>query len=149
MKSLRLLLILLLIPFLIPVVFLAGLIFVPVILIDVFWFRLRNHGKKFLVYTSRHGWNEFVVNNLIPAMEHTAVAVQIRRGRYQRWSNLEQHIHIATSGLQKPLIAAVYWRGVYPQTLHGLLLPLKKHGARNATLQQQLRELVEHELTSV
>jgi hypothetical protein len=111
------------------------------------WFRTRHHGKWFLVYTRRHGWNEFVINNLIPSVKHRAMPIQIPRGRRDRWPRVASLIHQATSGHQKPLIAKVYWWGVNAETIHALLIPLKKHGARNANVQHQLRELVENKIS--
>lgn len=112
------------------------------LLLSTLWFRFRHHGKQYLVYTRRHGWNEFVVNNLLPVVGHTTEAVLIPHGGRDPWPWLTARIHWATIGQKKPLIASVSWTGVHSSTLHETLLPLKSHGARDADVQQQLQAIL-------
>ena len=126
----------------IPVLALAAILCIPMLihlLLKTAWFRYSNRGKVFLVYTRRHGWNDFVSNNLIPAFAKTIEPVEYPRGRTPfPW----QLPHIYAAGESKPYVAIVSWRGVRYVALHELLLPLKQYRARRQEVQAQLRDLL-------
>ena len=105
-------------------------------------FRYSNRGKVFLVYTRRHGWNEFVCNNLIPAVPNNVEPLEYQRGGRSPWPWLLRNIHEATYGRSKPFLAKVSWRGVHCVGLHELLLPLKPQGARRPEVQTKVRDML-------
>ena len=106
------------------------------------WFRIRYRGKRFLVYTRRHGWNEFITNNLIPACEQYIDAMEIPRGGRAPRLWREAQIQAATVGQSKPLLAEVSLLGVRCVRLNETLLPFKHHGARKPEVQRELSDLV-------
>jgi hypothetical protein len=119
---------------------------VPIViwrLLRIVWFRCTNRGQRFLVYTHRHGWSEFVSNNLIPAIGREFDAVAIPRGGRLPWPRRLGEIHAATFGQPKPLVAEIWLLGVRCIPLHELLLPLKHHGARSQEIQADLREILD------
>jgi hypothetical protein len=126
----------------IPVLALAAVLCIPILvflLLKAAWFRYSNRGKVFLVYTRRHGWNDFVSNNLIPAFVNNIEPVEYPRGRTPfPW----QLPHIHAAGQSKPYFAIVSWRGVRYIALHELLLPLKQYRARRLEVQAQLRDML-------
>ena len=139
MKALRFLLYPLLT---IAILALVAVLFIPLLIILVaraVWFRFINRGKVFLVYTRRHGWNNFVSNNLIPSFAHNVEPVEYPRGRTP-WPWALSHVYAA--GMSKPYLAEVSWRGVRHVGLHELLLPLKRHGAKRADVQAELRKML-------
>ncbi|HEX2476480.1 MAG TPA: hypothetical protein VHK01_17130 [Lacipirellulaceae bacterium] len=126
-------------------VVLAVVVFIPVLvyllyrLLEAMWFRYSNRGRVFLVYTRRHGWNEFLCNNLFPAIAPDIVPVEYARGR-EPWPRLLSHIY--SPGYSKPFLAKVSWSGVRYFRLHELLLPLKRHGERREDMQAELRQML-------
>ena len=126
----------------IPVLALAAILCIPLLLfllLKAAWFRYRNRGKVFLVYTRRHGWNDFVSNNLIPAFAGNIEPVEYPRGRMP-WPWQLPYVYAA--GRNKPYFAKVSWRGVRYVALHELLLPLKKHRTRRQEIQAQLCDML-------
>jgi hypothetical protein len=103
------------------------------------WFQVWNHGKTYLVYSRRHGWNEFVINNLHHVL-HGATIVEQPRGHRRRWPRIVYMLN--GYGLPKPFLVKVRWFGSRRIPLHALLLPFKSCGAKNETVQLQLRELL-------
>jgi len=78
-------------------------------LISGFWFRFRNHGKRFLVYSRRHGWNEFIVNNLVPVVHRDVEVVMDPTWRSRllasaRFSNPLCHIRAAKAADRKRFV---------------------------------------------
>jgi hypothetical protein len=110
-----------------------------VLFVNALWFRYRNRGRVFLVYTRRHGWNEFLCNNLFPAVVPDIEPVEYTRGR-EPWPQLLSRIY--SPGYNKPFLAKVSWTGIRHVGLHELLLPLKQHGARRPEIQAQLRDML-------
>jgi hypothetical protein len=133
----------LVVPLVVMLVVLCLIIFcIPILVLvlgNVVWFRWRNRGKVFLIYTRRHGWNEFLYNNLFPAVVPEIEPVEYTRGR-DAWPWLLSNIY--SPGYSKPFLAKVSWSGIRYIGLHELLLPLKKHGARRTDIQAQLREML-------
>ena len=120
------------------VVCIPVLVYVLYLLAEAIWFRYRNRGKVFLVYTRRHGWNEFLCNNLFPAIVPDIEPVEYSRGRGP-WPRLLSHVY--SPGLSKPFLAKVSWTGVRYVGLHELLVPLKQYRARQPDVQAQLRDM--------
>ena len=121
---------------------LAAILCIPVLIYvaaRAVWFRYKNRGKVFLVYTRRHGWNEFIRNNFIPAFAPHVEAIEYPRG-CEPWPAALAHVYAA--GRNKPYLAKVSLRGVRYIALHELLLPLKPHGARRADVQRELRQML-------
>jgi hypothetical protein len=121
---------------------LAAILCLPVLIflaVKAVWFRYSNRGKVFLVYTRRHGWNEFICNNLVPAFAPHIEPVEYPRG-CKPWSSALSHVYAA--GKNKPYLAKVSWLTVRTISLHELLLPLKQYGARRADVQAELRQML-------
>jgi hypothetical protein len=135
---------------LIPVICVIGAIIVLIFCVPValwligraIWFRMKYRGARFLVYTRRHGWNEFIKNNLIPACDEQVQAIEIPRSGCARRSWRESHIQAATVGRSKPLLAEVSLLGIRCVPLNETLLPFKQHGGRKPELQGELSALV-------
>jgi hypothetical protein len=142
MRLLRFLLIQLLLVAIVPLLLVITIPLVVWWLLRTAWFRLNNRGRRFLVYTRRHGWNEFVKNNLIPVCEQHAEPVEVARGGPTRRCWREAHIQAATVGQSKPLLAEVSLLGVRCVPLNEALLPFKEHGAREPKVQQALSDLL-------
>ena len=142
MRAVRFLLIRLLLTAIVPLLLACAIPLVIWWLLRTAWFHLRNRGKRFLVYTRRHGWNEFIANNLIPVCEHQIDVIEVPRGGRSRRSWRESHIQSATVGRSKPLLAEVSLFGVRCVPLNETLLPFKLHGARKADVQQELSNLL-------
>jgi hypothetical protein len=147
MGFLRYILIGLLLPFAIALFVVLAIPLLVMQALSVAWFRVRYRGRLFLVFTRRHGWNEFVINNLIPSIEERATPVEIPRNGRGKWPKLPTMIHNATIGLPKPFIARVNYWGVHAEPIQRLLLPMKRYGARNLSVQQQLRDLLKRQLS--
>jgi hypothetical protein len=92
-----------------------------------------------LVYTRRHGWNEFIRNNLIPASAPHIESIEYPRGG-EPWPSTLAHVY--TAGKNKPYLVKVSLSGVRYIGLHELLLPLKPHGARRVDVQAELRQML-------
>jgi hypothetical protein len=121
---------------------------VPVLIyyaFDVFFFRVWNHGRVYLVYTRRHGWNEFVANNLLPVLGNVDLIAKPRGGR-SSWPRTTRLVTVF--GVPKPYFVHVRWYGLRASSLHDLLLPLKSFGARSEEVQRTLRELQFTKLSS-
>jgi hypothetical protein len=126
----------------VPVLLACAIPLVAWWLLRTAWFRFSNRGRRFLVYTRRHDWNEFITNNLIPVCEQYIEAIEIPRdGRTPRpWR--DAYIQAATVGRSKPLLAEVSLLGVRCVSLNETLLPFKQHGARKPEVQRELSDLV-------
>jgi hypothetical protein len=142
MRVLRFLLIQLLLIAILPVLLGCAIPLVIWWVLRTAWFRFSNRGRRFLVYTRRHGWNEFIANNLIPVCEQYLETIEIRRGGRTPRSWRESHIEAATFGRSKPLLAEVTLLGVRCVPLNETLLPYKQHGGRKPEVQRELSDLV-------
>lgn len=142
MRVVRFLLMQLLLAVLVPLLMALAIPLVVWWLMRTAWFRFSNRGRRFLVYTRRHGWNEFITNNLIPVCEPHIRAIEISRGGGAPRSWRESHIQAATVGHSKPLLAEVSLIGVRCVPLNTTLLPFKQHRARKPEVQRELSALV-------
>ena len=128
---------------------LLSLFAIPLVLwslAGILWFRFKNRGKRFLVYTRRHGWNECIANNLLPVLDHKVEAIEIPRGGRSPLPWRISQIHSATFGRRKPFLADISWTGTHCSELHDSLLPLKQHGARDSDVQGELRDILRSHL---
>ncbi|HEY3392158.1 MAG TPA: hypothetical protein VGK58_05600 [Lacipirellulaceae bacterium] len=142
MRVLRFLLTRLLLAALVPALMALAIPLVAWWLMRTAWFRFSNRGRRFLVYTRRHGWNEFITNNLLPVCEPHIQAIELSRGARTPRSWRESHIQAATVGQSKPLLAEVSLIGVRCVSLNETLLPFKQHGGRKPEVQRELSDLV-------
>jgi hypothetical protein len=142
MSAVRFLLNSLLLALLAMLLFLFAIPLVLWTLAGIIWFRFKNRGKRFLVYTRRHGWNEFIENNLFPVFDHEVEAIEIPWGGRSPWPWRVSQIHSATFGRRKPFLADISWTGARCSELHDSLLPLKQHGARDSEVQAELRNIL-------
>jgi hypothetical protein len=142
MRVVRFLLIPLVLTAIVPLLLACAIPLIVWWLLRTAWFRFSNRGKRFLVYTRRHGWNEFIKNNLVPVCEQHIETVELARcGRTPRpWR--ESHIRAATIGRSKPLLAEVSLLGVRCVPLNETLLPFKRHSGRRPEVQQELSALL-------
>jgi hypothetical protein len=144
MRVVRFLLIQLLLVAIVPLLLACAIPLIVRWLLRTAWFRFSNRGKRFLLYTRRHGWNEFVQNNLIPACGPHIESVDVTGGgRTQRpWR--ESHLQAATFCRSKPLLAEVSFFGVRCVSLNETQLPFKQYGSRKREVQQELSALLAH-----
>jgi hypothetical protein len=142
MRVVRFLLMQLLLAALVPLLMALAIPLVAWWLTRTAWFRFSNRGRRFLVYTRRHGWNDFITNNLIPVCEPHIQAIEISRGGSAPRSWRESHIQAATVGQSKPLLAEVSLLGIRYVPLNEKLLPFKQHRARKPEVQRELSDFV-------
>jgi hypothetical protein len=142
MRVVRFLLIQLLLTAIVPLLLVVAIPLVVWWLLRTAWFRFSNRGRRFLVYTRRHGWNEFISNNLVPVCEQHLEIVELARGGRRPRSWRESHIQAATVGRSKPLLAEVSLFGVRCIPLNEKLLPFKQHSRREPQVQQELSALL-------
>ena len=94
----------------------------------------QNEGLCFFYYSSRRGWNEFVLNNVLPVLPATVVAVQVRgrgRDRYDRRRHvLGGCLWKLFNTVRHPYLLAVRAHRVRGVALHERLLPMKAHARR-------------------
>ena len=144
MRVVRFVLIQLLLTAIVPLLLVCAIPLIVWWLLRAAWFRFSNRGKRFLVYTRRHGWNEFITNNLIPVWEPHLEIVELARSGHTPRSWRETHIRAATVGRSKPLLAQVSLLGVRCVPLNEMLLPFKQHRSREPELQRELSALLAH-----
>lgn len=101
-------------------------------------FRNQYRGKCLLVCGRRHGWYDFVINNVAPMLPADCLVV---------WSTTSSRpilIALRHLGLNepKPLLVYVGNRRVAAKSLHAALLPLRTPAARNESIQQKVSILV-------
>jgi hypothetical protein len=135
------LLFLVLLPLFIPIVLLAMV--AVVVLASAAWVHLRYRGVRrgqwhYLVYSPKAGWNEFVQNNLLPALPQSIVPVPVEEKRPSPQRHYVASVLNAGTGVAKPYLATVLPIGVRVRTLNRDLWKLKTSAAHNAKLQDLL-----------
>jgi hypothetical protein len=136
------------------IIVLIALAMVAVLALQVYgWFALhqycRRHGCwTFLICSSRHGWHEFLANNVLAALPQGVEPVWVNSGGHTGASQEAApfSLRVAGAGLAKPCLARVKTIGVKTRSLHGRLLPLKTCAKKDADLQQLLRRMLAAEL---
>ena len=109
------------------------------------WLHGSNRGRTFLVVTRRHGWFDFIINNVVPVPPPGVELVwqdwPDRRGGHAR-SNLYR-LTVAPM-VSKPYLAVVrLWRNEFIR-LHSELESLKRAGSkRSLETQARVREILQ------
>jgi hypothetical protein len=107
------------------------------------WISLRKGQWRYLVYSSRSGWYDFVTNNVLPALPDGVGTVAIKRRRSEPDTLPFQSLLRAGDGVPKPYLATVRLPfGVRTESLNIELWQLKKQAARNDEVQRLLRMLL-------
>ncbi len=104
MRVVRFLLIPLVLTAIVPLLLACAIPLIVWWLLRTAWFRFSNRGKRFLVYTRRHGWNEFIKNNLVPVCEQHIETVELAPADARRG-----HGESLISGRQPSGEANRYW----------------------------------------
>lgn len=137
-----------------PAILCVCILFVPLLLgyavVEAVSYRAfcwRNQGRRFLVCSTRHGWKDFISNNLIPMLpEHVNVVwyKKLRRatcrGRFR---------HVYQRNLPKPYLAFVTRYNIYRVSLNDSLRQLKHRACRDSAVQQQVREAIALKLSEI
>jgi hypothetical protein len=93
----------------------------------------------YLVCSRRHEWNEFVVNNVAPALPRGIELLWYEeRLTHSLWSGLGM-IQRCGFGLPKPYLARVSLFRIRCRSIHQVLLPYKAYAARNERISTQIR----------
>jgi hypothetical protein len=132
-------------PLIIALVVLAMLVVIAIAMyawVTLRWISWRTGNWHYLVYTSKRGWNDFVTNNLLPALPTGVGVIAILKKRANQPTLAFGSLLRGGFGVAKPYLAQVKWFGVHKQSLNGELWNLKKHAARSEELQRQLRALI-------
>jgi hypothetical protein len=101
-------------------------VWVPYIVARHLWLHSRNRGRVFLVVTRRHGWFEFVMNNVVPVLPPNVDVVWQESPARTRENQTKLHRLALARTNAKPYFTVVnLWRNEVIQ-LHSELEPLKR-----------------------
>ena len=134
-----------------PLLFLLGLTLLPllaVVLVRYEWKlrRLRRllAGQTILVWSSRHDWHNFIVNNVLPVLPRNVRPFR-RRSRV-RTPKPEQGLRDLLGAYQRarPYLARIGRSEVSIQPLNYALLPYKGHAGRTMEVQAVVAKIVRH-----
>ncbi len=105
----------------------------------------RSHNnEQFLVCTTRHGWKNFLENNVIPTLPQTVIVEwNTRRYRNQNPVNLCDFFWARPP---KPFFARITLDGIKTTSLNDTLQTLKKSAKRDVMVQRQVRSILEEKL---
>jgi hypothetical protein len=106
------------------------------------WISWSNQCWHYLVYSPRSGWNEFVANNLIPALPSGVEPISFEGRRIVTLSLPLSAMVRRGMGVPKPYLASVTALGVRTYSLNRELWKLKTHAARDQILQATLRDFI-------
>jgi hypothetical protein len=132
--------------------FCAGFIFV----LAVFWaavvardlWRIRRfyrtyRGRYIFVATRRHGWYDFIRNNVMPTLPADVEVAWVdgsERGPFaEDWAVTLRRLNVRG---QKPFLLRVMDRRVVVLPLHEQLNSIREQRARSAAVQQEIREIL-------
>jgi len=105
------------------------------------WRCWRTGTWRYIVCSSRHGWNEFLINNLFAVLPPGITPIWSERESTAQFRSLIT----SGAGLAKPYLATVKGVGVRMRPLHTQLLPYKRFGRKDEQVQQVLRTVLESE----
>jgi len=101
-------------------------------------FRRRYRDRCLLLCGRRHGWYDFIHNNVAPALPPDCELV---------WSAAA--LPRLRPGGPKPLLVCVNGGRIHARSLHAELLPLRKSAAVNAEVQREVAEIIRRAMCEV
>jgi len=108
--------------------------------VNVQRFKNRYRGRCLLVVGSRHGWYDFVRNNIAPALPTKTELVWTTRSNVSLLSALSS---LRISGAKPLLVYVGPSKKLAHMSLHAQLLPFKHFAARNKDVQQQVSAIID------
>jgi hypothetical protein len=124
---------------LVAVVFLIGFAAFVSDRMAVHRFRRQYGGKYVLVCTARHGWHDFIANNVVPVLPENAAVQWTRAGRGP--SLVLVAVRVARVSGKLPLLVHVGKR-IRSVSLNEQLLPLRSMAKRDAETQRRVAAIV-------
>lgn len=100
----------------------------------------KNDGRCFLVWTSRRGWHDFTVNNVLPALPESVSSVRTGMRAHPPPVRLMQLLWRHKVRLARPYLLRVRRTGIVGLPLNGPLGALKACGKKD----EKVRSLVRH-----
>lgn len=133
-----------------PLLILLILILLPVLAVVALWeffwrwkFRLVNHGRQFLICTTRNGWYDFTRNNVVPVFPSSVTVFWVSRSGYDRvFRKLIFGPPIPLTGQPRPFLVSVKMSRIEVQPIHKLLLPLKHRAKKSLETQAKVAEII-------
>lgn len=107
-------------------------------------FRRKHAGHFFLVCTSKHGWYDFLLNNVIPILpDNIRVAWYNTKGPDRNVDLFHRLTQSKIYGLPKPYLVVVTEKRIQAKSLHGELQKLKTTSRKAEHVQLACRRLIE------
>jgi hypothetical protein len=111
---------------------------------------IANDGKIFLICSRRRGWNELLVNNLIPVVEDSATVCWVGHGPSESDPTVVPgEIATRIRHCTKPLVVLVTRRGLMMTSLNGPLQQWKTRGRKNPRSRKPLRRIFDSAVRSM
>jgi hypothetical protein len=106
-------------------------------------FRKREAGNFYLVCTRRHGWFEFIRNNVMPILPPRVNITWYRRDRNRTADDISLLLSRSPGvyGVSKPFLVAVSEDDVKVKSLHEDFIELKGHRCKNEDRERPVRWL--------
>jgi hypothetical protein len=109
--------------------------------------RRKNEGTYFLVWTSRRGWHDFVVNNVLPALPGNVSVVRTGVGEGWLPTGLARGLREAkVCQPPRPYLAVVSRSGVVALPLNDSLRGLKKRSKKQAAIRERVGRIIARSL---
>jgi|GEM_PF-3239496 len=120
-------------------VVLAGTIGYILRRVSLFRFKRRYRGRWLFVAGSRHGWYDFVRNNVVPVLPADTEVVLSRWAAPTMLTTLRW---LRVDGSKPLLVHITQRREVKHTSLHEQLLPLRQHAARDPDVQREVASII-------
>ncbi len=99
-------------------------------------FYMANPANLFFVCTSRHQWEPFILNNVLPALPPKVQTHWVPDRQHKKRSIIDR---LCPNGITKPYLVHFHKRGYEMVSLHEEFLGLKQHAQTDREIQQQVR----------
>jgi hypothetical protein len=107
-------------------------------------FRRLHDQNVYFVANRRHGWHEFVINNVVPALPpRVCVVWQEQMTGRVRERCLPRRLRVHLSFRKKPLMVLVTRKAYRVASMHERLLEWKLHAKKSAIVQEQIRMILD------
>lgn len=107
-------------------------------------FRRRHAGHKYLVWSSRHGWRDFIVNNVIPGLPNGVQAFHLRSIRHTTDEERSLRTYLYSHCHSRPYLACVRVDKIAFVPLHHALLPYRSCAARDEGMRRIAAKVIHH-----
>lgn len=156
MPKLRKMLVVSLMTVLVPVFVAMAILALPLVALERLWdFSLlrwhcwRTNVWTYLVCSPRRGWNEFLVNNVLPAIPSGLGCIWTTRQGAKNGRRAENLLVWSGIGKAKPYLAEVRPFRVRYRSLNDRLQPLKSRSRVDEPTRQELQTLLGEELRNL